>query len=146
MGRIYSGDSEVDRHPLISFSSCHTTIIYILSCPTFGLNRTGRDFVDVLNWVDLHDQVVSDHFTLVLRSTIQNHSFSCIPFRCHKRWGGVVKLGSLSSHSIVSPQLPASGASLSFLIGILQVLFQISSSTICGQMDLKYLSIERLEI
>jgi len=45
-GSIYSADSGVDRHHHISISSYHIMKIHTLSCPTFSLTCSVRDFVD----------------------------------------------------------------------------------------------------
>jgi len=44
-------------------------------------------------------------------------------------------VGSLPSSSIVSPQRPPSGASVSSLNGRVQMLLRLCSSTICSQID-----------
>ena len=47
--------------------------IHILSCPTFGLTRSFRDFIDPRNWVDLHGRVVSYLLTFFLRPSSLLH-------------------------------------------------------------------------
>jgi len=84
MGSIYSADHGIDRHHLISISSYHTMKIHTLSFPTFGLNRSVRDFVDPQR------QVVSYLRTRFLCSLNQNRSLSRILFGCRERCGGVL--------------------------------------------------------
>jgi len=62
-----------------------------------------------------------------------------------RKWcGGVLMVGSLPSSFIVSVQWPPSGVSLSSLNGCVQVqvLLQLCSTTICGQIDRMYIYTE----
>jgi hypothetical protein len=70
MWSIYSGDPGVDRQHLIFISSCHSTKIHSLSCLTWGLTRTFRDFVDPRNCADPHPEVVSYLFTFLRSSSL----------------------------------------------------------------------------
>jgi len=132
-GSIYSADPGVDRHQLISLSSCHTMQIHTLHFPTFGLTRSVQDSVDP------QCQVVSYFVTQFVCCSNYNCSFSIIPFRCCEGCGGVLMLGSLPSCSIVSPQWPPSGTSLSSLNGCVQMLLRLCSIPICGQIDHMYI-------
>jgi len=53
--------------------------------------------------------------------------------------GGLLLVDSLPSSSIVSPQFPPSGASLSFLTWCVQLLLLLCSTIICGQIDHMYI-------
>jgi len=139
MGSIHSADPGVDRHHLISTSSYHTMKIHTLSFPTCGLTCSFQDFVDPCNCVDPQQRVVSYLLTRFRRSSNQNCCFWSIPFGCQERCGGVLMVGSLPSSSIVSPQRPPSGASISFLNGHVQVLLRLCSTTIWGQIDHMYI-------
>ena len=140
-GSIYSADPRVDTHHTISISSYHAMKIHTLSCPTFGLTRSVRDVVDSCNWVDPQHRVVSYPLTWFVCSSKQNHLSSWIPFGCCERCSIVLMVGFLPSSSIVSPQRPPSGASLSFLNGRIPVL-RLCSTTICGQIDHMYIYTE----
>jgi hypothetical protein len=96
---IYSVDSAVDRHHLISISSCHTMIIYTLSLPTFGLPHSVPDVVCPHNCVHSQCRVLSYLLTQFLCSVNQNCSFSWSPYGCWERCGGVLTVGSLPSSS-----------------------------------------------
>ena len=128
-GSIYSADLGVDRHHLISISSNHLMKIHTLSFPTFGLTRSVRDLVA------RQHRVVSYLITRFLHTWNRNRSFSWISFGYRKRCGGVLMVGSLPSSSVVSPQRPPSGASLSSLNGRVQVLLWLCLTSICGQID-----------
>ena len=132
------GDPGVDRHHLIFISSCHTTKIHTRSFPKFGLTLSFRDFMNPPNCVDPHCQVVSYLLTF-LPSLSENSSPSCIPFGCSKRCGRMLMVGSLPSSFVVSLQRPPSSASLRSLNGRLQVILQLCSTTICGQIDHMYI-------
>jgi len=129
----------VDRHYFISISSYHTMKLHSLSFPTYGLTRSVRDFVEPRKCVDPQHRVISYLLTQFLSSSNRNHSFLSITFGCCERCGGVLMVGSLPSSSIVSPQWPPSGASLSFLNGRVQVILRFCSSTICGQIHRLYI-------
>jgi len=58
-GSVYSADSRVDRHHLMSISSYHTTKIHTQSFPTFDFNRSVWDLVDPCNCADPQRRVVS---------------------------------------------------------------------------------------
>jgi len=133
---IYSADPGVGRYHLISISSYHSMTIPTLCFPTFGLTCFVRDFMDPCNCMDPQCRVVSYLLTRFLRSSNHHRSFSWIPFRCRRTCGGVLMLGSLPSSSIVSPQRPSSGASLSSRF---RVVLQFYLTTICGQIDRMYI-------
>jgi len=138
-GSIYLGDPGVDRYHLIFISSYHTTKIPTLSFPTFALTRSFRDFVDPRNSVDPHGQVVSYLLTVFLRSSSWNCIFSGIPLWCRERCGGMLMVGSLPSTSIISAQWPQSGSSRGSFNWCLQVPLLLCSTTICRQMDHRYI-------
>jgi len=54
----------------------------------------------------------------------------------------VLNVGSLPSSSIISPQRPPSGVSLSSPNGRVQVLLRLCTTTICGQIDRVYVYTE----
>jgi len=138
-GSAFSADPRVDIHHLISISSYHPMKIHTLSFTTCGLTRSVRDCVDPPNCMDPQCRVVSYLLTQYLCSSNQNRSFLWIPFWCPERCAGVLIVGSLPSSSLVSPQWPPSGASLSTLNGRVQVLLRLCSSTICGQIERMYI-------
>jgi len=138
-GSILSADPGADRDHLISITSYYTMKIHTLLWPTFGLTCTAWDFLDPRNCVDPQCGVVSYLLTWFLLSSIPNCSFSWIQLGCHKRSGGVLMVASLPSGSIVSPQWPPTGASLSSLSGSVQVLLELCSTTICCQIDHLYI-------
>jgi len=130
-GSKCSADPRVDRHYPISISSYHTMKIHTVSFPPSGLTCSVRN-------VDHQRQVVSYLLTQIPHSLNKKRSFSWIPFGCCARCGRVLMVVSLPSSSIVSPQWPLSGASLSSLNGRVQVLLRLCSTTICSQIDRMY--------
>jgi len=98
-GSIYSADPGVDRHHLISISSCHKIKIHTLSFPTFGLTHTVRDFVVPHNCMDPQRRVVSYDLTRFLCSSKQNRSFSTTLFGYRERYGRVLMVCSAPSSS-----------------------------------------------
>jgi len=74
MGSIYLTDHREDRHHCVFVSSYHTTKIYTLLFPTFGLSHSVRDLRDLHNCVNPQGQVVSYLLTLFLSSFSQNCS------------------------------------------------------------------------
>jgi len=141
-GSIYSADSGVDRHHLIFISSYNTMKVHTLSFQTFDLTCCFRNFADPCNCVDPQCQVVSYLLTPVLHSSRQNHSFTWIPFGCQDGCNRVLMVGSLSSSSVVSPQMPTSGASWSSLTVCFQAVLWLCSITICGQFGCMYIERE----
>ena len=87
--------------------------IHTLSFQTFGLTHSVRDFMEPHNCMDNQCWVVLYLLTRSLCSLNQNCFFSGIQIGCRERCSGVLMVGSLPSSSIVSPQRPPSGASLS---------------------------------
>ena len=130
---IYSRDPWADRHHLIFISSRHTMKIHTQFFPTFKLTRSVWDFMDP------HDQVVSNLLTFFLRSSSYNPSPSQLLFVCCDRCGEMLMVGSLPSSSLISPQRPPSGLSLGSLNRCLQVLLWLCSTSICGQIDHMYI-------
>jgi len=102
-GTIYSADPGVDRHYLISISSYHTMKIHTLSFLMFCITRSVWDCMDPCKCVDPQCRVVSYLLTWFLPSKNQNCSFSWILFGCREWCGGMLRVGSLPSSSIVSP-------------------------------------------
>jgi len=139
LGSIYLPDSGVHRHHLIFISSYHIMNIHTLSFWTIDLTCSLQSLVDPPNCMDPQCWVASYLLTLVLHSLRQNSLISWIGFECRKRCGGVLIVGSLPPSSIVSPQLPASSASLAALTGCVLVLIQSCPTTICGQIDCMYI-------
>jgi len=138
-GSIYSADSGVDRHYLIFNSSYNTIKIDTLSFRTFGLTCSFQNLAVAHNCVDHQSRIVSYLLTLFIHSSRLNCTFSWIQLGCHNRCHGVVMVGSLFSSSIVSPERPLHGASLSSLTGHGQVLLWLCSITICGQIGHIYI-------
>jgi len=129
---IESADPGLDSH-LISTWSYHTMQIHTLSFPTCDLTCSVWDFLEACNSVDSQCPVVSYLLTGYLRSV------SWILFGCRPRWGRVWMVGSLPSSSIISPQQPPSGVSLSSLNEHVLVLLQLYWSTICSQIECIYI-------
>jgi len=132
-GSIYAGDLGEYRLHLIFISSYHTTILHTVSSPKCILTCSFQDFAD------LNGQMLSYHLSLFLHTVEQNRSFSQIAFWCRKRDGRVLLVVSLTSGSIISPQWPPSGTSLSPLKGHLQVLLRSCLTTTRGQIDFVYI-------
>jgi hypothetical protein len=100
---IYLGDPKVDRLSSHLVSSHYTMKIRTLSFSTFDLTCPFWYFVDPHNCMDPHSQIVSYLLTFFLWFSSQNHSFSQVCCRCHKRCGRVSMMNSLPSSSAVSP-------------------------------------------
>jgi hypothetical protein len=138
MGSIYLGEPCVDSYHLIFLSTYYTMKIHTQSFPTFCGTCSFRDFVDPHNCVEPHGGVVS-HLPTFLYLSSWNHTLAQIPFGCHEWCGGMLMVGSLPSISVVSPQQPASGASVGSPNAHLQVLIRLCSTTICVQTDRMYI-------
>jgi hypothetical protein len=142
LGSIYLPDSGVHRHHLICISSYHIINIHTLSFWTIDPTHSLQNLVDPHNRMDPQCWVASYLLTLCVHTLRQNSSVSWIAFVCCKRCGGVLIVGSLPPSSIISPQLPPSGASLHDLTGCVLVLIQLWPITICGQIDCMYIFTE----
>jgi len=138
MGSIYSADPSVDRHHLISISSYHSMKMHTLCFPTFGRTRSARDFLDPHNCMDTQHRVVSYLLSRFLPSSNKNCYWFWIQFGCREWCCIVLMVGSLPSSSIVLPQRPPSGVSLSSRKWRVRVFLQLCSTTIRGQIHCMY--------
>jgi len=116
--------------------------IHSLSFPTFGLTCSVWDVVNSGNCVNYQHPVVSYLLTWLLCTSNQNLCFSWIRYGCRERRGVVSMVGSLHSSSMISPQRPLRGASISSLRGRVQVLLRLCSATNSGQIDRMYIYTE----
>jgi hypothetical protein len=136
---IHLADPRVDRHQLISITCYYITKIHTLSFLTFCLTCSVRDTMDPPNCAYPQSRVVSYLLSLFLCSSSQNRSFSGYAFRYGVRYNRALMVGSLPSSFIVSPQTPPSGASLRSVNWRVQVLLQLCSTAICGQIHRTYI-------
>jgi len=113
-GSIYLADAGVDRHHLIIRnthsifpSSWSHALLPSFQRPThfvWFLMRSFQAFLDPCNlcgssWPGIRAYPL----TLFLHSPSKNRYFSRVPFRCHVRSGGVLRMGCLPSSSTISP-------------------------------------------
>jgi len=133
--------TEVDRvmGSILTSAHFHLILSYYENTHTIFPNCWSHSLCprccDRRNWKDHQCQVVSHLLTRFLCSSNQNRYFSWVPFRCRRRCGGLTIACALPSSSIVSPQRPPSGVSLSSLNGRVHMLLWLCSTTICGQID-----------
>jgi len=131
MGSTYSGDPVVDTHHHIFITFYHTTKLDTLSFPPFA---------GFLGSTQLHgfsqpDSIISSHpLPTLLKPEL---CFLTNSVWMSQEVGETLMVGSLPSSSVVSPQQPPSGASVSFLNGHLQVLTLFL--TFCGQINHMYI-------
>jgi hypothetical protein len=138
-GTIYPAASGVDKHHLI-FNYSHNTIkIHPLSVRTYGLTCSFQNIADAPNGVDPSYWVVPYLLPHFVHSLSHNCCCSWILLGCHDRCDGVLMVSSLSSRSIDSSQRPSRGVSWNYSPGCCQVLLQLCSITISGQIGHMYI-------
>ena len=131
-GCIYFGDSRVNRHYHIFIISYYPMTIHTMSVPSFGLTRFFQYFVDP------HGCIVS--FLHIFPTTLSyNLSFLWTLYKYRDWCGGMLLVDSVPVCSGISPQRPPSGSSLSPFDGRIQVLVQLCSTVISGQIDCMYM-------